>query len=98
MPAYIRTKNISIYTHAQVSIAGLLQSTFGLGEVHWIYPLKLSKPQEGKLFMLTLSIVVGLVDTFQNSLYAFAVLALFGISFKLILICFTIKGIHRTAV
>lgn len=41
-----------------------------------IYSLKLSKPQEGKLLMLTLSIVTGIIDTSQNSLYAFGVLAL----------------------
>lgn len=65
------------------------------GSILW----KLSKPQEGKLFMLTLSIIVGLIDTFQNRLYAFAVLALLGTNFKLILIHFTvIKDIHRTIV
>lgn len=87
------------YTHRFLLQVSCRESIFGLDQIHWIYPLKLSKPQEGKLFMLTLSIIVGLIDTFQNRLYAFAVLALLGTNFKLILIHFTvIKDIHRTIV
>lgn len=40
-----------------------------------IYSLKLSKPQEGKLLMLTLGVITGIIDTSQNRVYTLAVLA-----------------------
>lgn len=81
---------IYIYARLEVSLADWLQSVSGLGEMHWIYPLKQSKPQEGKLLMLTLSIIVGLIGTFQNSLCDSAMLAFGVLSFMLIPIRFTV--------